>query len=195
MPETKIIIGPHAVTARRNGKLDFSFKPEDFDKLQEYLSTTKKGMIAIPVSGTPPHNHHLSRFLAKMALEALAVRWLKNDGWNEYIVGHEQLYVIRNFARCPKRNEVWEYSKRRIYDEDSPQKTIGGVKYQVLNEWDILVTGDIDDSEFYFVLAIFGMEYAINLGGNSIDGYKAWLENNDNVSPLYLEKNITERLR
>lgn len=191
VPETKIIIGPHAVTARRNGKLDFSFKPEDFDKIQAYLNTTKKGMVAIPVSGSPPHNHHLSRFLAKMALEALAFRWLKNKGWNEYIVGHEQLDEIRNFARCPKRNEIWEYSKRRIYDEDSSQKTIGGVGYQVLNEWDILVTGDIDNSEFYFVLAIFGMEYAINLGGNGMDGYKAWLEKNDNISPLYLEKNIT----
>jgi len=191
VPETKITIGPHVVTARRNEKLDFSFKPEDFDKIQEYLNSTKNGMIAIPVSGTSPHNHHFSRFLAKMALEALAFRWLKNDGWNEYIVRHEQLDEIRNFARYPKRNDVWEYSKRRIYDEDSSQKTIGGVKYQVLNEWDILVTGGIDDSEFYFVIAIFGMEYAINLGGNSIEGYNAWLEKKDNISPLYLEKNIT----
>ena len=191
VPETKIVIGPHAVTARRNEKLDFSFKPEDFDKIQAYLNTTKKGIIAIPVSGPPPHNHHLSRFLAKMALEALAFRWLKNEGWNEYIVNHEQLDEIRNFARYPKRNEIWEYSKRRIYDENSSQKSIDGVGYQVLNEWDILVTGDIDNSEFYFVLAIFGMEYSINLGGNSMDGYKAWLENNDNISPLYLEKNIT----
>ena len=42
VPETKIIVGPHAVTARRNGKLDFSFKPEDFDKIQDYLNTKKK---------------------------------------------------------------------------------------------------------------------------------------------------------
>ena len=126
-----------------------------------------------------------------MALEALAFRCLKNEGWNEYIVGHEQLDEIRNFARYPKRNEIWEYSKRRIYDEDSSQKAIGGLEYQVLNEWDILVTGNIDNSEFYFVLAIFGMEYAINLGGNSMDGYKAWLEKNDSISPLYSEKNIT----
>jgi hypothetical protein len=60
-----------------------------------------------------------------------------------------------------------------------------------MNEWDILVTGGIDDSEFYFVLAVFGMEYAINLGGNSIDGYKAWLVKNNDISPLYLDKNIT----
>ena len=191
VPETKLIIGHNAVTARRNGRLDFSFKPEDFDKIQKYLSATKEGMIAIPVSGEPPHDHHLSRFLAKMALEAFTFRCLKLDGWNDYIVDHEQLDGIRNFAKCPKRNEVWEYSKRRIYDEDSSQKNIGDVNYQVLNEWDILVTGGIDDSEFYFVLAIFGMEYAINLGGNSMDGYKAWLEKSGGLSPLYLEKNIT----
>lgn len=191
IPETRIIVGPHAVTARRNGRLEFSFKSEDFEKIGEYLNTTKKGMIAIPVSGSPPNNHDLSRFLAKMALEALAFRWLNQKGWNEYIVEHEQLDVIRNFARYPKRNELWEYSKRRIYNENSLQKTIDGVSYQILNEWDILVTGDIDNSEFYFVLAIFGMEYVINLGGNSMDGYKAWLEKHNNISPLYMEKNIT----
>jgi hypothetical protein len=191
VPETKIYIGPHAVTARRNDKLDFSFMPGDFSKIQEYLSSTNKGMMIIPVTGEPPHNHHLSRFLAKMALEALTFRCLNGAGWNDYIVGHEQLDAIRNFARYPKRNEIWEYSKRRIYAEDNSHKTIDGVNYQVMNEWDILVTGGIDDSEFYFVLAVFGMEYAINLGGNSIDGYKAWLVKNNDISPLYLDKNIT----
>jgi hypothetical protein len=54
-PETKIVICPHAVIARRNGKLSFSLRPEAFEKIQKYLSTTKEGMIAIPVSGDLLH--------------------------------------------------------------------------------------------------------------------------------------------
>lgn len=191
VPKSKILFGSHVVTATRNGKLDFSFDSEDFRKIEQYLETSDKGEIRIPINGVPANDHHVSRFLAKMALEALAFRWLKVEAWNDYIVDHAQLDPIRKFARYPQRAEVWKYSKRRIYNEDSPQKEIDGISYQILNEWDILVTGDIDNSEFYFVLAVFGMEYAINLGGNSMDGYEAWLNKHDQVSPLYHGKNGT----
>tara|TARA_R110002167_G_scaffold116423_1_gene291508 strand:- start:2113 stop:2388 length:276 start_codon:yes stop_codon:yes gene_type:complete len=83
------------------------------------------------------------------------------------------------------------YSKRRIYDENSKTRQLDGNSYQIINKWDILVTGDIDSSEFYFVVAIFGIEHAINLGGNSMDGYHAWLKTNHNISPLYFGKNST----
>lgn len=191
VPKVQILFGSHLVTATRNDKLDFSFDSQDFNKIKEYLENSDKGEMRIPMSGEPADDHYISRFLAKMALEAFAFRCLKVDAWNDYIVDHEQLDPIRKFARHPLRGEVWQYSKRRIYNEDSPQKEIDGSFYQILNEWDILVTGDIDNSEFYFVLAIFGMEYAINLGGNSIDGYKAWLNKHDDTSPLYHGKNIT----
>ncbi len=191
VPKAKILFGSHVVTAKRNDKLDFSFSSEDFRKIEEYLENSDKGEMLIPMGGAPASDHYISRFLAKMALEAFAFRSFKVESWNDYIVDHEQLDPIRRFARQPKRGETWQYSKRRIYNEDSPQKEIDGVSYQILNEWDILVTGDIDKSEFYFVLAVFGMEYAINLGGNSMDGYEAWLNKHDDVSPLYHGKNVT----
>lgn len=191
VPKTQVLFGPHVVTARRNDKLDFSFDAGDFSRIKEYLEHSGKGEMRIALSGIPANDHYISRFLAKMALEAFTFRCLNVEGWNDYIVNHEQLDPIRQFARYPKKGEVWQYSKRRIYDEDRPQKEIDGVAYQILNEWDILVTGDIDNSEFYFVLAMFGMEYSINLGGNSMDGYEAWLATHDDVSPLYHGKNVT----
>lgn len=190
VPKSKIFFGSHMVMATRNDKLDFSFDSEDFSKIEEYLANSGNEM-RIPMSGAPANDHYVSRFLAKMALEALAFRCLKVDDWNSYIVDHEPLDSIRKFARYPKKNEVWKYSKRRIYDADSLKREIDGASYQILNEWDILVTGDIDNSEFYFVIAVFGMEYAINLGGNSMDGYESWLNMNGNVSPLYHGKNFT----
>jgi hypothetical protein len=37
----------------------------------------------------------------------------------------------------------------------------------------------------YFVIAILGVEYAINVGGPDIDGYGLWLRQNEGRSPLY----------
>jgi len=61
-----------------------------------------------------------------------------------------------------------------------------GETFEVLHEYDILVT---DSSEFYIVVALFGVEYALNLGGRKIDGYYEWLQHNNNRSPLYSGKN------
>ncbi|EPE2670365.1 HNH endonuclease [Vibrio parahaemolyticus] len=192
VPKAKVLFGNDVVTATRTGRQEFSFNSSDFSKIVEHLNTTKRAEMRIPVTGESASEHHISRFLAKMALEALAHRWLELDSWNEDIINHEQLDLIRKFARYPKRGEVWEYSKRRIYSENSyTQQEVEDIPYQIVNEWDILVTGNIDNSEFYFVVAIFGVEYAINLGGNSMDGYKAWLAEHDDVSPLYYGKNIT----
>jgi hypothetical protein len=43
----------------------------------------------------------------------------------------------------------------------------------------------VAESEYYAVIAIFGIEYAINLGGPELEGYERWLKENDNRSPLY----------
>jgi len=39
--------------------------------------------------------------------------------------------------------------------------------------------------ELFLVLAIFGVEFAINYGGAEIDGYRRWLRENNDRSPLY----------
>lgn len=51
-----------------------------------------------------------------------------------------------------------------------------------MHEADFLVT---PQEEIYHVQAIFGLEFAINIGGPSGDGYLAWLKDNDQASPLY----------
>jgi hypothetical protein len=44
------------------------------------------------------------------------------------------------------------------------------------------------------VLAIFGLELTINLGGPNIEGYERWLVENENASPLYSGKNAVYRM-
>lgn len=174
--------------ARRTDKGRFLFYGDEFLNIERLLKSRKPGTMIIPITGAPPSDKYLPRFLAKMALEAVAMRLVNSDGGIDYIVDHEQLDSIRNYARYAKTGEVWEYTKRRIYEEDKSQKATDGASYQVMNEWDIF---GIDDSEFYFVVAIFGIEYAINLGWNCMEGYRDWLKKNNNISPLYYGKNVT----
>ena len=182
--EVTLFIDKEPIRARRTSLLEFAIHTEDFNCFEKTIKK-RTSEIRIPASGDPPSNHYMSRFLAKMGLELLAYKWLDDEGWNDYIVEHEGLDVVRKFARSPLRNEVWEFSKRRIYEENLTQTATDGGKGQVIYECDILAIGSAETHELYFVFAIFGMEYAINLGGNSMFGYYKWLNENNNSSPLF----------
>ena len=63
----------------------------------------------------------------------------------------------------------------------------GGMRYpayvhQVVHEFDLL---HCESGEVYAVICIFGEEFAINLGGPSIEGYEARLLAQGGLSPLY----------
>jgi len=57
---------------------------------------------------------------------------------------------------------------------------------QTVHEYTLLQT---PFGELYFVLAIFGLELVINMGGAEITGYQEWLEATGGASPLYHGKN------
>jgi len=42
------------------------------------------------------------------------------------------------------------------------------------------------------VIAIFGLELTINMGGPEIGGYSKWLDEHVNISPLYFGKNAPQ---
>ncbi len=65
---------------------------------------------------------------------------------------------------------------------NQPHEAADGRWHQILFEHDFLVT---EGNEWYFVIAIFGVEFAINLGGPEIEGYENWLHKNGHRSPLY----------
>ncbi len=194
VPQVEILFGEMVVTAQRLGKLEFGFSASDFDKIEEYLRDSDRGRMMIPVTGKSPSNYLMSRWLAKMALEYLAYKWLKIDGWNSYLIEHQGLDPVRKYARAPKKGDVWVYSKREIYDANDLSLNNDAQQIQTIYECDILATGNEDNSEFYFVIAIFGTEYAINIGGNCMDGYYKWLQCHDNISPLYAERNASPNI-
>jgi hypothetical protein len=133
---------------------------------------------------TLPDYRLMSRFLAKAAVEALAFKTLTVPFSNQEIVDLHSLDEIRSYARF-NLGSTWPFSYRTLYPVNSIFKEGEGF-YEVLHEFDFLYTKSF---ELYFVLAIFGAEFVIKLGGPQLDGYQRWLKENENASPLYLGKN------
>lgn len=119
----------------------------------------------------------MGRLLGKIGLEEIARRTLTLEGANDEIVDNPQLDPIRFYVRRDE-GPTWPIAQRRIYEEDD----VLPAGSQILHEFTIFVTAD---QEFYSVVCIFGMEYAINLGGPDLEGYERWLASNGRRSPLY----------
>ena len=120
--------------------------------------------------------------MAKVALEVLAHRLLPVDGGVEHVATDEQLDPLRKFARYRAVSE-WPFSRRDLYPPDTAFIGPEGEPYEVMHEFSLLYTGE---RELYLVCAIYGVEYAINLGGPEIDGYVRWLDEHGGRSYLDL---------
>ena len=157
----------------------------ELDKEQiELVMEGKSTALYLPKGFEKPTVKEASRFLAKVALEAMAQRLIGSKGGIEYIVSEEQFDPIRNHARRGHPKD-WSYVSRRIYCENEDRRLFGH-RGQIVHEYDFLQT---DWGEIYFVLVLFGVEMTINIGGPSIEGYEKWLNENNNKSPLYSGKN------
>lgn len=190
IPPTNGVIFPEAPVEVRKffkdgiaGKIRVS--TESFDK----IANMKNGQIIVPMFTDElslPNGSVLSRFIGKIALEAFAQRLQDNSKLFEEFIDDIQLDPLRNHVRLGKEKE-WHCNVRRIYQSSKYWKDQStGEIYQITNEYDFLAT---EENELYFVVALFGIEFAINIGGTLIDGYKQWLMEHDNASPLHFGKN------
>jgi hypothetical protein len=139
----------------------------------------------IRLAPTWPWRRLMARFVGKIALEALAHRVLKVPGGLEEIVTKTELNELRRFVRFNECAGEWPIHERQLYDMDEDDGD-GIAGSRIIHEFMILHT---PPGEVYFVIAFFGREYAINMGGPEIDGLVGWLSANDNRSPLYLPDN------
>ena len=154
---------------------------KDIVKLQNLSNknTTFKLVMQLPPEYPEPNS--MDRLLAKVALEALAYKAINHSLPLDEIVDHDTLDPLRSFARYGN-GKGWNYHQRSLYDINKVwQDTDTNELYQCLHEFDFLYT---KDQELYFVLIIFGIEYAINMGDTDIAGYITWLKEHDDKSPL-----------
>jgi len=145
-----------------------------------------KGELVFPLSEDAPEDIIVSRFLGKIAIEAIASRLQGHPEGLEYIVEEAQFDPIRNHARYGIIKD-WPYNIRRIYASDRKIVDSDGNPYQTVFEYDLFST---PNQELYLIIAIFGLELAINVGGPEIEGYIDWLDANNGISPLYSGKNL-----
>ena len=115
-------------------------------------------------------NIYLSRLLAKMALEYFVFRCGQTQEVCDYILEDDIFSSIRNYARYGGR-KIWPYSVRRIYARGATYQ--GDIFSSISWEADFLFT---ELGEVYFIIAMHGIEYAINIGGPIIEGYEFWLK-------------------
>jgi hypothetical protein len=186
IPSTKAIILPDIeVTLNKyikNGDLisTIDVPTEAIDKVTSQEQNIILFKNEVPISDSLI----VSRFMGKIALEVMAQRLVNYPDGLEYLANEIQFDPLRDYVRKGNAKD-WPVNIRRIYDAD---KKWGEDEepIQVIYEYDVLVT---DDSEYYFVLALFGLEFVINYGGPEIAGYTKWLEINNNRSPLHVGKN------
>lgn len=176
---------PISLTRDRSGMphLFLSADPAAAARGLHYLTSHKRGLLLFP--GTDPKlsdERTFSRLLAKVGLEALALRFMPNDGGLDYIVDEAQLDPVRNYARRGSTVEVWPVSVHRINEANHAFMSPHGAREQVIFEFDFLFTSA---SELYFVLAVMGLRFVFNLGGNSLEGYNRWCGDNPGKTPLY----------
>jgi hypothetical protein len=130
-----------------------------------------------------PPQKEMSRFLAKMALEAIFQRFSLGSLEEALkLTGLEHYDNIRKWARLGDNLDKWPYHYRQYF----PEETL--MRHPKTNNWvqfgyayDLLLT---DFPETYFIWSYYGHEFAINIGGPAIKGYELWLQGNNNVSFL-----------
>lgn len=136
----------------------------------------------------------VSRLLAKIALEALADRLKMLEGSLDELVDCKEFDDIRNHARRGIISE-WPCSIRRIYDMDTLWKCEEDGAQQIICEDDFLMIdkggeGDTKYVILYYIVVLWGMEFAINMAEPEINEYNKWVNQHGGLSPLYVKKNF-----
>ena len=148
--------------------------------IQSIRSSTH-GTVVVPIPGEPDERL-MSRFLAKVAIEALALRLLGAPGGLREVVEKGELDPIRAYARWGTGVAFWPFHRRQLYPPDFLFVEGSDEPYEVLHEWTFLY---VEAYELYLVMALFGVEYAMDLGGPETEGYEKWISLNNGGSPLY----------
>jgi hypothetical protein len=124
----------------------------------------------------------MSRFLCKMALEAVA-ELFGPEATNLESALHAPFFdTIRNFARYGHNVKEWPYSHRRIYPHDTLMRhpdTHEGVQVGFGSK---LFMDKHRETLYAFVL--YGVEFVINVGGPSLQGFEEWLVDHGEISPM-----------
>lgn len=155
---------------------------EDASRWVESFLQRENGSFWFVVPDFPEYDVMTARFIGKIALEVLVKAGIGHSSWNDEIVEKQELDQLRCYVRKGHNRNMWPIHMRRIYPQNFEFLERDSETYQVLHEFQILPT---DSGEYYCVIVIFGVQYAINMAAPVIEGFKTWLKENNDRSPLY----------
>lgn len=194
---------PGFISGKSTNELQIRFATDNIIEVnienKSLFEKVQKGEVKelyIPVITDPPENNiHVSKLLGKIAIEALAQRVINIEGWQNDFIHNSGLNELRDYVRFGKGYTVWPYHQRKIYNENMLFTSEDKEGYEILHEYDFLfpekplINEDLHSvNNLYFVCAIMGIEYTINVTNAGLDKYLEWLNNNQNKSILKMEK-------
>lgn len=139
--------------------------------------------IFIPVFNSPGYqNPHVSKFLGKMGVEALAwyALWYKTPV--EDNVNQSCFEDIKKYVRAGAKEQFWPYYERSLYDPRAGfQHSETGEYFKVTSSFTFIYT---DTNQVLFQYLCMGAEFTIDLINPDVEEYKNWLMKNNQESPV-----------
>lgn len=148
------------------------------------LQLLSEGIEEIPLITTtfaaPVNNDLMSKLLGKMGIEFLTFYAIKND-YDESHYNQESLDNIKNYVRRGRKNEIWPYTSRQIYNPEGGSKDDNGY-FKVVCTSDFILTAD---QQLFFQFLFVGTEFTINLVSPDILSIEQWFRDNNNKSVTF----------
>ncbi|EFF1836399.1 hypothetical protein IMQ31_18355 [Escherichia coli O169:H41] len=173
-----------AVNMRRSksGSLQLDTENKNDQKiLQRVIAEKFERPLIFTIEDNPPKKE-MSRFLCKMAYETFAELFCKNPQDTATLIHEPFLNNIRRYARYGDNFKEWPFSQRRIFPHDTL------MRHPIKNEWVHAGFGCglfmNKRRETLFGFIFYGVEFVINIGGPSIEGYREWLSDHAGISPM-----------
>lgn len=173
-----------AVNMRRttNGQMELS--PEngnDKSALSNVIANGFEQPLIFTIEDDPPQRE-MSRFLCKMAFEAVAELFCASPQGPYHLRDEPFFDNVREYARYGSNFQEWPFSQRRVFPHDTL------MRHPSTNEWVHAGFGYglfmNKRQETLFGFLFYGIEFVINVGGPSIAGYNEWLDEHDGISPM-----------
>lgn len=163
----------------KNGDKSISFK--DNNAVQK-IQKRKNVKVFIPVFGKAEHNNvYLSKFLGKLAIEALALSSLEKKLNLDDEVNIECLEPLKKYVRASHKNEFWPYYERILFTPEQGFLDSENEFQQIIFSMKFIYT---EEKLLFHQFLLFGTEYTIDLTNRTIETILNWLSKNDFRSPV-----------
>lgn len=156
-------------------------KGNDMSALSEVIINGFEQPLIFTVNDDPPQRE-MSRFLCKMAYEAVAELFCESPQGPYHLSNEPFFDNVREYARYGNNFKEWPFSQRRVFPHDTL------MQHPLTNEWVQAGFGFglfmNRRQETFFCFIFYGIEFVINVGGPSISGYNEWVDEHAGISPM-----------